>query len=115
MPDGSTLRKATSTGIAIADLPFPFDYHKQLCTGTTHIAPDGKSGRAHGYCEVLSSKGDMAAFWYAGDFAGGRWGWIDGSGAYSGIKGGGTYKPLASMPGGGLVNEWVGTWETAAD
>ena len=111
LPDGSTLRKETSTGMTVNDLPFPFDYQKTVCTGTTHIAPDGKSGRLHGYCEVLSSKGDRAAYWYAGDFAGGLWGWMDGNGAYSGVKGGGTYKPIAFMPDGGGVNEWVGTWE----
>src|SRR5262245_13285617 len=49
LPDGSIWRKETSTAITTTgDLPFPFDYQKQLCTGTAHINPDGKSGRSHG-------------------------------------------------------------------
>ena len=46
--DGSTVRKVSSTGISIADLPFPFDYMKSQCTGTLLVAADGKPGRAVG-------------------------------------------------------------------
>jgi len=110
--DGSIVRKISSTGIGVADLPFPFDYVKSQCTGTMLIAADGKPGRSRGICEVLSSKGDRAAYTYVGDASGGRATWIDGAGAYAGIKGETTYKLKVAMPGGGAVLEWTGTWQT---
>jgi hypothetical protein len=113
-PDGSIVRTQSLTGISMADLPFPFDYVKHQCTGTVQIGADGKPGRAHGYCEILSSKGDRGAFTYVGDAAGGRFAYIDGAdgGAYAGLKGDGTYKFKAAMPGGGIVTEWTATWQT---
>lgn len=110
--DGSTVLKISSIGISTADLPFPFDYMKSQCFGTTLVAADGKPGRGRGMCEVLSSKGDRAAYTYAGDAAGGRATWIEGTGAYAGIKGVTTYKMKAAMPGGGTVYEWTGSWQT---
>jgi hypothetical protein len=110
--DGSIVRKVSSTGISVADLPFPFDYMKSQCTGTLLIAADGKPGRTRGICEVLSSKGDRAAYTYVGDASGGRVTYIDGAGAYAGIKGGSTYKLKVVMPGGGAVLDWTGTWQT---
>ena len=110
--DGSIVRKVSSTGISVADLPFPFDYMKSQCTGTLLIAADGKAGRSRGICEVLSSKGDRAAYTYVGDVSGGSATWIDGAGAYAGIKGGTTYKVKVATPGGGSVVEWIGTWQT---
>lgn len=110
--DGSTVERSSSTGIAITDLPFPFDFQKQQCSNSVYIAADGKSGRVHGFCDILSSKGDRAAFFYVGDLAGGRWTFIDAAGAYAGLKGEGTYKVKVAMPGGGLVTEWTGSWQT---
>ena len=110
--DGSIVRKVTSTGISVAELPFPFDYMKSQCTGTLLVAADGKPGRSRGICEVLSSKGDRAAYTYVGDVSGGSATWIEGAGAYAGIKGGTTYKLKVAMPGGGAVVEWTGTWQT---
>jgi hypothetical protein len=110
--DGTTVLKVSSTGIGITDLPFPFDYIKSQCTGTTLVGADGKPGKSRGICEALSSKGDRAAYTFVGDAAGGRATWIDGSGAYAGIKGVTTYKPKVVMPGGGAVFEWTGSWQT---
>lgn len=110
--DGTTVLKISSTGIGLTDLPFPFDYMKSQCTGTTFVGADGKPGRSRGMCEVLSSKGDRAAYTFVGDAAGGRATWIDGSGAYAGIKGVTTYKPKVVMPGGGAVFDWTGSWQT---
>jgi len=112
--DGSIIRKTAGTGIGTADLPFPFDLMKSQCQGFLYIAADGKSGRGRGMCEVVSSKGDRAAYIYIGDFTGGRYEWVEGSGsgAYAGIRGKGTYKTIVIMPGGGAVNEWIGSWQT---
>ena len=111
-PDGSILRRVSFVGIIVGDLPFPFDYGKHHCTGTTQISADGKPGRGHGYCEVWSTKGDRASFTYVGEGGAGEFSYFDGSGAYAGIKGGGTYKTKVVLPTGGFVNEWVGTWQT---
>lgn len=113
-PDGTIVRNTTASGISTTDLPFPFDYMKNRCVSTVIIAADGKSGRTRGICEALSSKGDRAAYIHVGDFAGGRYEWIDGTGtgAYAGLKGGGTYNVKAAMPEGGSVIEWIGSWQT---
>lgn len=111
-PDGSIVARITSTGVSIADLPFPFDYMKSECAGTLLISADGKVLRSRGVCEALSSKGDRAAYAYAGDAIAGRLTWIEGAGAYAGIKGATTYKPKAALPGGTSVYEWTGSWQT---
>ena len=112
-PDGSVVRKTVFTCITHTDLPFPFDYQKHLCNGTMEFAADGKFNYYQGYCEVLSTKGDRAAYWSTGNpTTGGRWGYINGSGAFAGIKGGGTYQNKATMPGGGGVYLWTGSWQT---
>ena len=111
-PDGTIVRKTSSAGISTAELPFPFDATLSQCSGTAIIAADGKSGRTRSICEALSSKGDRAAYWVVGDFTGGRYEWIEGTGAYAGIKGSGTYKIKAAMPGGSVVLDWIGSWQT---
>lgn len=55
-PDGTVVRKTSSAGISLTDLPFPFDYMKSQCTNILIIAADGKSGRNRGICEALSSR-----------------------------------------------------------
>ncbi len=112
--DGSIVRRASSTGVSMTDLRFPFDAMLSRCTGTTIIAADGKSGRTRSMCEALSSKGDRAAYWVVGDFTGGRYEWIEGTGtgAYAGLKGGGTYKIKTVMPDGSVVLDWSGSWQT---
>ncbi|SEP46915.1 hypothetical protein SAMN02990966_06734 [Rhodospirillales bacterium URHD0017] len=111
-PDGTIVRKVSSAGISVTDLPFPYDIMKSECRNTVVLAADGKSGRNRGLCENLSSKGDRATYWVVGDLAGGRYEWIEGTGAYAGIKGGGTYRVKAVMPGGGSVVEWLGSWQS---
>ena len=110
--DGSTVLKVSSTGISTTDLPFPFDYMKSQCSGTVLIGADGKPGRSRGICEVLSTKGDRAVYFTVGDASAGRATWIEGAGAYAGIKGMTSYKTKATMPGGGVVYEWTGSWQT---
>ena len=113
MPDGSTVRRIMHNGVATADLPPPWDQVRHQCTGTIHISADGKPGRGHGYCEILSIKGDRASFSWVGDSGvGGRWSYFDGAGAFAGIKGEGTYKVKHAFPGGVFVNEWTGSWQT---
>ena len=111
-PDGSIVRRVSFTGVLVADLPFPFDYVKNQCTGTMHVSTEGKPGRAHGYCEMWSTKGDRGSFTYVGEGGTGRFTYFDGTGAYAGIKGEGTYKLKVALPGGGFVNEWAGSWQT---
>lgn len=112
MQDGSIVRRSSISGIATAALPSPWDNVRHQCTGTTLIAADGKPGRAHGYCEVFSTKGDRAAFTYVGEGGAGRWTYFDGAGVFAGIKGGGTYKVKHVFPGGAVLNEWTGSWQT---
>lgn len=77
--DGSIVRKVSSTGISVADLPFPFDHMKSRCTGTLLIDADGKLGRSRGICEMLSSRGDRAVYTYVGDAGRGRGPRVDGN------------------------------------
>ncbi len=114
-PDGSSIRKVVSNCIATGDLPFPFDVRKMVCIGTSEIGADGKFISSHGYCDSLSTKGDRVASWTAFNPTDqGTWGFFSGTGAYAGIKGGGTYKVKTPLPGGGGINQVTGSWETSA-
>jgi len=111
-PDGSSIRRTVGACIGVSDAAFPFDHQKQMCTSTLELTADGKMISVHGYCDVLSTKGDRAAYTitYNPDTYG-RWDFFSGSGAYAGIKGGGTYKFRVGFPGGGGVYDSTGTWQ----
>jgi hypothetical protein len=116
-PDGSSLRKTSGQCGSVTDMAAPFDHQKWSCTGYVELGTDSKVVGYRGQCEVISLKGDRAAFWYVFDPTKlGTWGYIpsSGTGAYAGITGGGTWKIKAPFPGGGQINEYVGTWETSA-
>ena len=111
-PDGSVVRKTGSMCISTADLPFPFDQIRLLCSAVTDFAADGKVVSSHGFCDGTSTKGDRYASWTVWDAVNlGRWGYFDGSGAYAGIKGGGTYKTRTAFPGGGAILDVIGSWQ----
>jgi len=111
-PDGSSIRRTVGACISASDGAYPFDHQKQMCTSTLELTADGKMVSVHGYCDVLSTKGDRAAYTitYNPDTHG-RWEYFSGSGSYAGIKGGGTYKFKAGFPSGGGVYDWTGTWQ----
>jgi len=60
-PDGSIVRRANFSCITTSDSSFPFDHQKHTCFGTFELGLDGKPGKPHGYCVVLSTKGDRAS------------------------------------------------------
>jgi len=115
LPNGSSLRRIIGYCVLTSDLPFPFDYQKLQCFQTAEVTADMKVTLNHGYCDVLSSKGDRAAFTIVFDTVNqGKWQYFSGSGAFAGLKGGGTYKLVSPFPAGGGVYAGVGSWETDA-
>jgi hypothetical protein len=111
LPNGGSLRKIIRHCIMTAELPFPFDFQKLTCFQTAEFTAEMKVTLAHGYCDVLSTKGDRAAFTIVYDSVNqGRYQYFSGSGAYPG-KGSGTYKLITAFPGGGSVYEGTIEWE----
>ena len=112
-PDGTSLRRNVGTCIQTYNAPFPFDSMKETCSYSQEMSADNKPILSHGYCDILSSKGDRAAVTiiYDGPNNQGRWEFFSGTGAYAGIKGHGTFKVKTPFPGGGAVYDTMGSWE----
>jgi hypothetical protein len=111
--DGITIRRIAFNCIAHSDAAAPFEYTYRSCNGSMEVAADGKQSGIHGLCEVYSTKGDRAAYTFVGNpdpTTGGTWTWLNGTGAFVGIKGGGTYKVTSGFPNG-WYTMWTGSWE----
>jgi hypothetical protein len=90
----------------------PLNLASQNCTGTTITSKDGKTGTGSGYCVLFDAAGDAAWTWFRGDLDAGSWGFIDGTGKFKGIEGGGTWKTTQRSPDGKYINSWDGSWQT---
>jgi len=60
---------------------------------------------------MIDASGSVAWIWYRGNATGGSWGFINGSGKFEGIMGGGTYNIVLGWEDGKQINTWEGTWE----
>jgi len=115
--DGSSVRKIVGNCVGlVSDVPAPYDIQKVTCFTTLELSADNKPITSHGYCEVLSPKGDgRAAYTVVYDPVNhGRWQYFSGSGVYAGVKGSGTYKLRMPLATGGGVYDATGTWEVEA-
>jgi len=112
LADGRSVQQAASGGTMVATQPDnPLHMNTQDCDGTTVLSADGKTSKGAGYCVNVDKAGDAAWIWWRSDLNGGTWGWIDGTGKFKGVEGGGTWKVMQTSPDGKSVNSWEGTWE----
>ena len=113
LPNGTTALTNHTSGVVIVEKTTennPSLLAQQDCFSTVVVAEDGKSGKVMGHCTAINPKGDVWTLSFNGDFTGGTWEYIDGTGPYAGVKGGGTYKPMGQLPNGNSINSWEGKW-----
>jgi hypothetical protein len=113
LSDGRSVQQAAEAGYTTTAQPDnPLNMNTENCSGTTITSADGKTGTGSGYCVSFDPSGDAAWIWWRGDLDGGTWGFIDGTGKFKGVDGGGTWKTARQWPDGKFVNSWEGTWQT---
>lgn len=89
----------------------PFNQTPLDCYSTFVASPDMSSGKGGGYCNGIDKDGDVWWISFQGDFGGGTWKFLGGTGKFDGISGGGNYKPVVQMEGGRSISVWDGTWD----
>jgi hypothetical protein len=111
--DDGRVNQESDTGYLTAAQPDnPLNMNSQNCSGTTITDADGKTGTGSGYCVSFDSDGDAAWTWFKGELDSGTWGFIDGTGKFKGVEGGGTWKTKQRSPDGKFINTWEGTWQS---
>jgi hypothetical protein len=112
LADERKVDQESNTGyLTTAQPDNPLNMNTQNCSGTTIADSDGKTGSGSGYCINFDADGDAAWMWFRGDLNAGTWGFIDGTGKFKGIDGGGTWKTKQRSPDGKFINTWEGTWQ----
>ena len=112
LPDGRSVIRYTDRGFLSADDPNnPFHRVNFDCSGTVAMAAGGESGVMGGTCNGLDSDGDVYTLWWKGeDLTDGTWGFMNGSGKWEGIEGGGTFSTGLTWDDGKVINRWDGEW-----
>jgi hypothetical protein len=106
---GSTVVRFSQQGFSLADDPNdPLHMVSFDCAGVTAMTAAGQT--SHGHCDGVNTDGDTYSLWWRGDDTGGDWGFIAGTGKFSGINGGGTYQPAAEWPDGKNAVRWTSEW-----
>lgn len=106
---GNTVLRFSQQGFSLADDPNdPLNMVSFDCAGVTAMSASGQT--SHGHCDGVDTDGDTYSLWWRGDDTGGDWGFIAGTGKFSGINGGGTYQPVAEWPDGKNVVRWTSEW-----
>ena len=107
--DGTVIARNHSKSVIRADDPsVPFHLATQDCIGTTVIRTDGGQAGS-GYCDAVDKDGDVWWIWWRSNRNGSTWSFIDGTGKYEGIKGGGTTSIEAAYPDGRMAMTWNGS------
>ncbi len=96
-----------------ADPANPLNLASMTCSGVAVLGADGAETRSAGTCDSVDADGDMAFYWWRHDGSGtGSWGFLGGTGKWTGVEGGGTYKPAYTWIDGRMGNTWEGSWKT---
>lgn len=112
LPGGGTATQVVQIGPATAatedDIFAGGTFH---CVGTTIADAEGAQSRNRGHCLTTHANGEVTWLWFDGPNANeGNWGFLDGTGVYSGIEGTGTFKNDDAGAG-----SYEGTWQIAAE
>jgi hypothetical protein len=111
LPGGRTLQRAVSNGFILTDDPSsPLDQSAATCYGATIVSASGEPGAGSGHCEAIDKDGDVWMLWFRNDAHGGPWGYINGTGKFEGIEGGGTWAEGPQWPDGRGINTWETTY-----
>jgi len=112
LSDGRSVQQTSEAGyLTAAQSDNPLNMNSQDCSGTVIVSTDGKTSTGGGYCVGFDPSGDTAWIWWHGGFDGGTWGFMDGTGKFKGVDGGGTWKTKQRLPDGKFIDTWEGTWQ----
>lgn len=89
------------------------------CTGHAIVSSQGKPVSESGMCFRQDSDGDSFSYWWKMDEAGtarcpdscGSFGYVDGTGKFKGLTGGGTYVHTHDFAGGGSSGTYKDTYK----
>lgn len=111
LPGGQTLQRAVQNGLVLADNPeSPLHESATTCSGGAVVSASGEPGIGYGHCDAIDKDGDIWTLWFRNDGSGGPWGYINGTGKFQGIEGGGTWTAGPQWPDGRGINNWEGTY-----
>ena len=112
LPDGRLMMRIHDAIVIMGNNPGnPFHLSSLDCFSTYIATADGTAGQGAGHCHGLDPDGDAWWIGFSGDFSGGTWNLITGTGKFDGIAGGGTYQVAAQLEGGRSLSTWEGSWE----
>lgn len=110
LPDGNMLVHVANKGfIWNDDVDVQAGNGSMNCYGTAIVSPEGEQLSGSGSCHTVDEDGDTWSAWYTGA-TGGEWGFINGTGKYAGISGGGTWENDVEYADGKAANTWTGSW-----
>lgn len=81
------------------------------CFGTHLIDADGESQIGRGYCTAVAANGDLWWNQWTGTLDGGDWIFVDGTGKFAHITGGGTWSTAAGFAPEETITVWEGRWQ----
>lgn len=110
LPNGQILYHGTDKG-HIHGAGTPFDNVAMQCQVAWIMEADFSAGNGHGTCSGINTAGDVLMWSYSGDFAGGTYRVLGGTGAYATLKGGGTYTGGDPFPDFDRFS-WTFTWDS---
>ena len=114
LPDGNMLARTISHGFIWTNEENMVGGNGSLeCFGSNTLSPEGDQLDGSGTCEGLDADGDVWWVWWSGGIEG-NFSFTGGTGKYTGISGGGTWKAQLQYPDGKAMNEWEGTWTIPA-
>lgn len=114
LPDGTMLVRVMSSGFSWSENEEAVGGNGSMdCAGSNIMNAEGDQLDGAGTCEIMDTDGDLWWIWWTGG-GGGDWGFVNGTGKYSGITGGGSWKSETEYPDGRGMNSWVGSWTIPA-
>ena len=112
LADGTTASRIVWAGFMSTEDPdSPLHLASMTCSGVA-VTRDDSPVRSAGSCDAIDADGDVAFYWWRHDEqSGGKWGFLGGTGKWTGVEGGGTYEPAFQWSDGRMGNLWKGTWK----
>lgn len=106
----TTTVQTSKTIINCDDESIAFHKSPQTSVGTIVQDADGNVISSTGYCFSVDADGDVMYLWWQGGETGSAWGFMNGTGKYEGMKGGGTSEVITMAADGSQMITWQGKW-----
>jgi len=112
--DGRSLLHIHSWGLFFTDnAASRLNQTRYDCFGSHLLGSDGASQRGHGYCVGTAASGDLWWIRWDGTLKGGDWRFVDGTGQFAEISGGGEWRAEAGFAPEETITVFEGSWRWA--